>query len=924
MQLLHLITDLNRQGWDAVFAAPEAGPISDLLRKTGTRVEIDSSFLVEPDRANMRALSREVDLVVANTITSWPVVEAAHQEKVPVIWYIHETLVAAQFIKRIWQISEALNAARVIVVPTRQTARVLKGATRTRIETIPYGIPDVAEYASETSGDTVSFVALGSFEPRKGQDLLVDAIAQLDRATREKTSFKLAGRVLDRQFFAKIKDRVARLKNVELIESLDHDGALRLMTASDALISPSRDETMPITIIEAASLGKAIISSDVGGIGEWIHDGLNGLLVPGENSAALADAITRCAQDRQLLDRLGAAARRTYERHFTMDRFTHEFVSLIEEVSQPELKPSVSAQLNYEHWLAAFDVENGSSRLALGRLVRRLPRHPLISILLPVYNPDLKFLRTAIDSVRNQIYPRWELCLADDASTNVEVRPFLEEIARSDQRIKVTLRERNGHISACSNSALSLATGEWCALLDQDDTLSSNALAYVALEIAEHPNAGLIYSDEDKIDNHGARSNPFFKTDWNPELFFGQNYINHLGVYRMSILREIGGFREGYEGSQDYDLALRCIEKLRPEQVRHIPRILYHWRMAEGSLAAVADAKPYAKEAARRAIADHLKRRGIAAQVVACPENIESHRVIYDLAKPEPLVSIIIPIRDRIELLERCIRSLCEQTDYPRTEIIIVDNDSVKEASHQYLRELVAGEIARVVIEHGPFNFSGLINRGAEAAKGEILALLNNDIEADEPGWLREMVSHVVRPEVGAVGARLWYPSGGLQHGGVIVGLGGVAGQVYHMIPRGHPGYFNRAFLQQNYSALTAACMLVRKKVFVDLGGFDQVNLAVSFNDVDFCLRLRERGWQVVWTPYANLIHRESASRGHQRTPAEQSQFFSEATYMQERWGTQLQCDPFYSPNFSLNWPGFDFAFPPRWQSCASTISIAA
>jgi GT2 family glycosyltransferase len=258
------------------------------------------------------------------------------------------------------------------------------------------------------------------------------------------------------------------------------------------------------------------------------------------------------------------------------------------------------------------------------------------------------------------------------------------------------------------------------------------------------------------------------------------------------------------------------------------------------------------------------------------------------------------------------LRSLREKTDYPRTEIVVVDNDSSEKETHEYLREITAKKIARIIKEPGPFNFSRLVNRGAAAAKGEILTLLNNDIEAEESGWLREMVSHALRPEVGAVGARLWYPNGLLQHGGVILGIGGVARHANDMIPRGHPGYFDRAFLQQNYSCVTAACMVLRKKVFVDLGGFDEVNLAISFNDVEFCLRLRERGWQIVWTPYANLTHDESASRGHKRTLAEQAQFFREATYLQQKWGPQLLNDPFYNPNFSLNWPGYDLAFPPR------------
>ena len=335
VQLLHLLPILNRQGWETVFATPESGPIVDLLQEAGVRVELDDKFLVEPEHEKLRTLCREFDLVVANTITSWPAVEAAHLENVPAVWYIHETLVAAQFMKRIWQIGKMLNVARVIVVPTRRTAGILQGATRTRIETIPYGIPDLAAPAKLERDGPISFVTLGSFEPRKGQDILVDAIGDLTTAMYDKVSFKFAGRALDRPFFDEVNRRANELKNVTLIPSLNHQEALDLLRSSDGLICPSRDETMPITIIEAAALGKAIISTDVGGIGEWIHDGLNGLLVPAENSAALSDAIARCARDRRLLDRLGSAARRTYERHFTLDRFANEFADLLAGVAQP-------------------------------------------------------------------------------------------------------------------------------------------------------------------------------------------------------------------------------------------------------------------------------------------------------------------------------------------------------------------------------------------------------------------------------------------------------------------------------------------------------------------------------------------------------------------------------------------------------------
>src|SRR6266446_10879186 len=540
--LFYLGRWLKENGWQPLVAAPEDGPISDLLKNAGVCVEVDPTLLIDPKREKLCALCRESDVVVANTITSWPAVEAAHGENVPLIWYLHETLVAVRFIKQISQVRDALQIAQLIVVPTRQTARVLGGASRTRIEVVPYGIPEPKNVASETNGASLSFVALGSFEPRKGQDIFVETIGKLDRATQTKASFKLAGRILDRLFFEEVRRHSSQLENVELIEALEHDEALSLLSAAHALICPSRDETMPVSIIEAASLGKAIISADVGGIGEWIYDELNGLLVPPENPQALADAIARCTRDRSFVRHFGVAARRTFERHFTLDRFAARFAALLDEASRPTVTPPVSAQSNYERWIAAFDNASATDRINLGRRVRRLQRHPLISVLLPVYNPDLGLLMAAIDSVRNQIYERWELCIADDASTNPVVRPFLEQVAGSDSRIKLILREENRHISACSNSALGLTPGNWCTVLDQDDALAENALAFVALEVVAYPEAGLIYSDGDKIDNHGTRSNPFFKTDWNPELFLGQNYINHLGVYRTSLLREIGGF----------------------------------------------------------------------------------------------------------------------------------------------------------------------------------------------------------------------------------------------------------------------------------------------------------------------------------------------------------------------------------------------
>jgi glycosyltransferase involved in cell wall biosynthesis len=907
IQLVHLAGWLHEQGWDILVVTPDHGPISDMLAARGVPTVVETTLLTDLTHVWLRQQCQRFDVIVANTIASWPAIRAAHLERKPSLWYLHETLVAIRLIRAIPEMASALTMADLLVTPTRQTARIYQGLTEAPIEVVPYGIPRPQAEASEP-GEETRFLTLASFEPRKGQDVLATAIGKLDAAVRKGCRFKMAGRVLDEEFYAELRKAVAGFPEVELIDALEHADALKLLNETDVLVLPSRDETMPIAILEAIGLSKAVISADVGGVREWLRDGMNGLLVETENAGGLAEAIRKCATDHRLVERLKAAGPRTFERHFTLDRFATRFAELLISLAQ---QPQKHAR-EYADWIAQFDTLTEAMRTRLRRKLRLLPRQPLISIILPVYNPDLHFLEAAVSSVRHQIYERWELCIADDASTDPKVGPFLDEIARGDVRVKLTLRESNGHIPACSNSALEMATGEMCALLDQDDLFAENALALVALEIARHPDAGLIYSDEDKVDEAGQRSNPFFKPDWNPELFLGQNYINHLGVYRTTLLRRIGGFRQGFEGSQDYDLALRCVELLEPGQVRHIPKILYHWRAVAGSLAAVPDAKPYAKHAARRAIADHLRRKQQEGRVVRCPENIESHRAIYEVPAPAPLVSVIIPTRDRADLLELCVKSVRDRTDYAPIEIIIVDNASVESQTHELLSRFETEEAARVLHDDGAFNYSRLNNLAAAKARGEILLFLNNDIEVENRGWLTEMVSHAARPEVGAVGARLWYPDGTLQHGGVVLGMGGLAGHAFPRIPRGHPGYYNRAFLQQDCSAVTGACMAVPAIVFRKFNGFDEVDLPVNFSDIDLCLRLRAGGYEIVWTPYANLIHRESASRGYQRTEEQQKQFFREANYMRERWGTELLSDPFYNPNFTLDPPGFEIAFPPR------------
>ncbi|MBS4095591.1 MAG: glycosyltransferase [Sulfuricella sp.] len=565
---------------------------------------------------------------------------------------------------------------------------------------------------------------------------------------------------------------------------------------------------------------------------------------------------------------------------------------------------------NYREWVRVFDTPSALELARQRAESQAWPNPPLLSVLMPVYNPPETWLRRAIESVLAQSWPHWELCIADDASPAPHVKTVLAEYQARDPRIKVAYRSANGHISAASNSALELASGVFTALLDHDDELPPTALYWVAKEIGAFPECAAIYSDEDKIDVEGQRKDAYFKPDWNPDLFLSQNTLSHLGVYRTQVMRQVGGFREGFEGSQDYDLALRVVEASRPEQIRHIPRVLYHWRVLPGSTALDIGEKSYASDAARRAIADHLARRDVAAEVCASEAGPGMYRVRYRLPEQPPLASLVIPTRNGLALLRQCIDSLRAKTRYPNYEILIVDNGSDDPATLAYLAELESHGQARILRDPRPFNYSALNNLAVREARGELIGLLNNDLEVVSPDWLDEMASHALRPEIGAVGARLWYPDDTLQHGGVIL-VGGVAAHAHRKQRKGCAGYAGRAALIQNFSAVTAACLVVRKAVFEEVGGFDE-ELAVSFNDVDLCLKIQARGYRNLWTPYAELYHHESATRGVDDSPEKRARFNAEIAFMQQRWGALLRNDPAYNPNLTLDREGFGLAWPPR------------
>ena len=530
--------------------------------------------------------------------------------------------------------------------------------------------------------------------------------------------------------------------------------------------------------------------------------------------------------------------------------------------------------------------------------VESLAYAPLVSIITPTYNTDKKYLLEMLESVLAQTYVNWELCIADDASTNRDTQDILKKYANNYENIKVIFREENGHISEASNSALSLANGEYVAFLDHDDTLSPNALYEMVKKLNENRELKLIYSDEDKIDEKSSRFNPHFKSGWNPDMFFSQNYICHFVMIEKSVVDKIGGLRKGYEGSQDYDLLLRCLEYVRDEEIDRVQKILYHWRAIEGSTAYGSGEKSYAHSAGLRALQDYFKKKNseILVEDGLLPN---TYKVNYPLLKNPPLVSLLIPTRDGYEILYKCIESILEKTTYPNYEIIVLDNETTCVKTLEYFEEIKQHKNISILEYHKPFNYSAINNFGVKYAKGEIVGLINNDVEVITEHWLTEMVSHAIRPDTGAVGAMLYYDNETIQHAGVVLGIGGVAGHSHKYFEKGSYGYFSRLKIVQNYSAVTGACLVVKKELYEKVGGLDEKNLKVAFNDVDFCLKLLEHGYRNVWTPYVELYHHESVSRGAEDNPQKVKRFNMEVEYMKKRWINYITADKCYNHNLT-------------------------
>jgi len=554
--------------------------------------------------------------------------------------------------------------------------------------------------------------------------------------------------------------------------------------------------------------------------------------------------------------------------------------------------------LAYQSYLASEDSLKMTSE-EVDSLTERVGKSLLLSVIMPTYNTEPRLLFEAVESLLHQSYENWELCLTDDCSSDQSTRDALKEIESLDERIKVIYRTENGNISAASNTALEACTGDYVVLMDHDDVLASDAFIEVVKVIDKYPDTLFIYSDEDKLGPDGERYAPYFKPGWNPDLFYSQNYLNHLTVLQTARLKSVGGWRLGYEGAQDHDLYLRYLDGVDATQIHHIPRVLYHWRAVEGSTALVLSEKSYAVQRGLLAVEDFFRSRNPDIEV-SMLNSAPHFYVKYPIPDPAPKVSLIIPTKDMAELVKGCVHSIIEHTKYPNYEIIIVNNNSEKEDTFILFDELTTRYDNIKVLDYNyPFNFSAINNYAAEHADGEILGLINNDIVIINDGWLTEMVSHAVRPDIGCVGAKLYYDDNTIQHAGVVLGIGGVAGHSHKYFRRDSPGYYNRLLIPHSVSAVTAACMVVRKSVYKEVGGLNEEELTVAFNDVDFCLKVGKAGYRNFWTPFAEAYHLESKSRGAEDTPEKRARFLKEVGYMKKTWGGLLENDPYYSPLLS-------------------------
>ena len=562
-----------------------------------------------------------------------------------------------------------------------------------------------------------------------------------------------------------------------------------------------------------------------------------------------------------------------------------------------KIKTASTREIPYQKWIVRH--LPGKAELEKQRRTK-LSYSPKISIVVPLYKTPEKYLRRLTESVQQQTYPNWELCLSDGSGTDSPLTGILKELCAKDARIKVITHDRALQISENTNSAIEAASGDFIAFADHDDELTPHALFECVKALNDHPGTLVVYSDEDKMSMDGHKFfQPHFKPDYNPDLLCTVNYICHLFVVSRSVIEKVGMLRKEFDGAQDYDFIFRCVEAVKDEEIYHVPKILYHWRCHENSTAENPESKTYAFEAGRRAVQEHYNRVGVHAKV-SDGEFPGLYRTEF-IRDHDPLISIIIPNKDHIDDLKRCMDSIEQKSTYRNYEYVIVENNSTDPETFEYYKKLEAeNDKVHVVYWDGVFNYSAINNYGASFAKGEYFLLLNNDTEIINPNCLEELLGYCMRSDVGAVGARLYYEDDTIQHAGVVIGFGGIAGHCFVLQPRGTTGYCHRIICAQDYSAVTAACMMVKRSAFEKVGGLSE-ELQVAFNDIDFCMKLRQAGYLIVYNPYAELYHYESKSRGLEDTPEKVARFNREISVFEKRWPDILRNgDPYYNPNLTL------------------------
>ena len=578
---------------------------------------------------------------------------------------------------------------------------------------------------------------------------------------------------------------------------------------------------------------------------------------------------------------------------------SHGMAALVEKAFQ-KIRNRRNAPVEYGKWLP----KHLPDKVELERQRKtNFAVNPKFSIVVPLYKTPVEYLEQMVQSVKQQTYTNWELVLSDGSGKDSPLKEVLARLAAEEPRIRVVENEKTLQISENTNAAMGQATGDFFVFMDHDDMLTEHALFECAAVINKTPEADVIYSDEDKMSMDGHKFfQPHFKPDFNLDLLCTVNYICHLFVAKRELVEKVGMLRSEFDGAQDYDFIFRCTEEA--ERICHIPKIMYHWRCHEDSTAENPESKQYAFDAGRRAIEAHYQRKGIHAEVEN-GEFLGLYRTKYILDE-KPLISIIIPNKDHIDDLDRCVQSILKKSAYPNYEFVIVENNSTEDETFAYYEKLQKEcEKVHVCRYAGPFNYSKINNFGVSHAAGEYLLLLNNDTEMINEDCLEEMLGYCSRSDVGAVGARLYYEDNTIQHAGVVIGFGGIAGHCFVQQPRGNTGYCHRIICAQDYSAVTAACMMVKRSVFEEVGGLTE-ELAVAFNDIDFCMKVRQKGYLIVYNPYAELYHYESKSRGLEDTPEKLERFHNEIRIFETRWPEIMKNgDPYYNPNLSLETQDF-------------------